>query len=481
MSTITADELQASLDAFITETNTFWLMFGAVLVFFMQTGFGMLEVGSVSTKNTKNILVKNVFDASIGALCWWSFGYAAAMGNGDAFIGKETFFMTTATFRGAPSPDVAYSWAGWLFQWSFAATAATIVTGSVAERITFKAYLIYTIVLVCYVYPVVVHWGWSGVGWASAWREENLLAGCGVTDFAGSGVVHTTGGVVALIGAVVIGPRTGRFDELGNPVPLQQQSFVFQTLGTLILWFGWYGFNAVSTLYIGNYAAPAARAMVTTTIAAASGAVSAVLVAKIKEPDMIDPSAANNGVLAGLVGITASCSVVEPEGAFIIGLVAGAIYIGSSELLLKLKIDDVVNAAPVHMFCGIWGVIAAGLFASEDAYAAAYYSARASKCAGAFYGGDGSALGAQIAFLIVLLLWTGFWGSLMFLIMKRLNILRVSKEIEDAGMDVSKHGGFDGPAFMILKQVANVKVHPIEAKNEAPASANESKEEVSPI
>ncbi|CAM9438300.1 unnamed protein product [Heterosigma akashiwo] len=258
--------------------DTFWLMFGAVLVFFMQTGFGMLEVGSVSTKNTKNILVKNVFDAAIGALCWWFIGFGVAMGADDypstgsnGSFGTDSYFLAGG-FRDEVSADVGYLWAGWLFQWSFAATAATIVTGSVAERITFSAYLFYSILLVCFVYPVIVHWGWNVSGWASAWREESLLLGCGVTDFAGSGVVHTTGGVVALIGAKILGPRTGRFLN-GQVQPMQQQSFIFQTLGTLILWFGWYGFNAASTLYIASYAAVAARCMVTTTIAAAAGSI----------------------------------------------------------------------------------------------------------------------------------------------------------------------------------------------------------------
>mmetsp|Transcript_17121 Transcript_17121/g.22617 ORF Transcript_17121/g.22617 Transcript_17121/m.22617 type:complete len:469 (+) Transcript_17121:103-1509(+) len=439
--------LADTIAQFQTDVNTFWLMFGAVLVFFMQTGFGMLEVGCVSNKNQKNILVKNVFDASIGALCWWSFGYAVALGSDDyaadksnGFIGTDAFFMTTSSFRGAPSADIGYTWAGWLFQWSFAATTSTIVTGAVAERITFIAYLIYTVVLICFVYPVIVHWGWAG-GWASAWREENLLFGCGVTDFAGSGVVHTTGGVAALVGSTFLGARTGRFDTDGNVNYMEQSSFVYQTLGTLILWFGWYGFNAASTLYIANYAAPAARAMVTTTIAAASGCVSAVLSAKTEDRSIIDPTAANNGILAGLVSITASCSVVEPEGAFIIGSIGGIIYFFSNKLLLKLKIDDVVGAAPVHMFCGIWGVIASGFFATESAYSAAYYGARASTCCGVFYGGSGAMLGANFVFVLCVVLWSGTCSCIIFGSTSLMKILRVSKDVEEIGMDDSKHGG----------------------------------------
>mmetsp|Transcript_28080 Transcript_28080/g.41750 ORF Transcript_28080/g.41750 Transcript_28080/m.41750 type:complete len:470 (-) Transcript_28080:339-1748(-) len=442
------EALQEDYASFKVDVDAFWLMFGAVLVFFMQTGFGMLEVGCIQWKNVKNILIKNVFDASLGAIVWWSIGFGVAMGKDDyvsdgsnGFIGRDLFFMTTDTFRGGPNSDKGYAWAGWLFQWAFAATTATIVTGSVAERITFSAYLVYAFCLVSFVYPCVVHWGWNANGWASAWREEDLLFGCGVLDFAGSGVVHTTGGVVALWGAKILGPRTGRFIN-GQKQEFKEVSPIYQTLGTLILWFGWYGFNGASTLYIGGYSAPAARAMVTSTISAGAGCISSVLLAKL-HTGIIDPGAANNGILGGLVSITASCSVVDPEAAFVIGLIGGVIYYFSALLLLRLQIDDVVNASPVHMFCGVWGVLASGLFASEAPYGAAYYSARQSKCAGAFYGGDGSQFAANLAFILAVLAWSTTWGCIIFFACDKIPFigLRVDLEVEEMGMDSSKHGG----------------------------------------
>jgi len=244
-----------------TDLDTQWLMIGAILVFFMQTGFAMLEVGSVSVKNTKNILIKNIFDAAIGAMCWWVFGFAFAMGSsGGGFIGTSGFLMAGDMFWTDDSGWNAYSYGIWLFQWAFAATAATIVSGAVAERVAFSGYIVYSIVLTSFIYPIVVHWGWNTEGWATAWSsdEDLLFMGCGVIDFAGSGVVHMTGGIAALIAAKIVGPRKGRFIE-GVCKDLPQQSAVLQTLGTLILWFGWYGFNGASTLYIVGYAGVAAK------------------------------------------------------------------------------------------------------------------------------------------------------------------------------------------------------------------------------
>ncbi|CBJ33604.1 Ammonium transporter [Ectocarpus siliculosus] len=430
--------------------NTFWLMFGAVLVFFMQTGFAMLEVGAVQAKNAKNILIKNVFDASLGGIMWYTTGYGIALGSdsyetsgNNGFIGTDGFLLTTGAFRGS-GDDVGINWAGWLFQWAFAATTATIVSGAVVERVTFGAYVVYAMCLLGFIYPVVVHWGWSAGGWASAWRETELLMDCGVLDFAGSGVVHMTGGTAALVGAVLLGPRSGRFID-GIPVELPQLSFVYQTLGTLCLWMGWYGFNGVSTLAIVGLGEVAARAMVNTTIAGGVACVTSVTVAYFRI-GYVDITAANNGVLGGLVAITAGCSVVMPEGAVVIGFVAGFVYNASSVLLLKLQIDDVVDASPVHMFCGMWGVLAAGLLAEKDNYGESYYSERQGDCCGAFYGCGGNQFTANLIFVIVVLGWAGFCSFLMFTFAKYTVGLRVSKAIEDAGMDDSKHGGMTMPS-----------------------------------
>jgi Amt family ammonium transporter len=313
------------------------------------------------------------------------------------------------------------------------------VSGAVAERCTLAAYFTYSVCLTAFIYPVVVHWGWSPDGWASAWREKDLLIGCGAVDFAGSGVVHMTGGVAAVIGAKMLGARK-------DPNPdLPAQSYVFQTLGVLILWTGWYGFNGVSTVAINGLGQVAAKAMVTTTISAGTGAIATVFTTALYEKKenggiVIKLSSANNGVLAGLVSITAGCSTVDPYGAFIIGLLAAPVYVFASKLLKRLGIDDVVDAFPIHGVCGFYGVFMTGLFATKNNFASAYYADRAEKCAGVFYGGDGSMLAANITMLLAIIAWTGTCSTFVFGILYKLNLLRVSEEVEDEGMDISEHG-----------------------------------------
>lgn len=422
-----------------TDLDTMWLCIGAILVFFMQTGFAMLEAGSVSLKNTNNILLKNVLDASIGCLAWYFTGFGIAWGAGKggapSGFGSDQYALKNGDFE--DGTGVAY--ASWLFQWAFCAATATIVSGAVAERCTLAAYFTYSVCLTAFIYPVVVHWGWSPDGWASAWREKDLLIGCGAVDFAGSGVVHMTGGVAAVIGAKMLGARK-------DPNPdLPAQSYVFQTLGVLILWTGWYGFNGVSTVAINGLGQVAAKAMVTTTISAGTGAIATVFTTALYEKKenggmVIKLSSANNGVLAGLVSITAGCSTVDPYGAFIIGLLAAPVYVFASKLLKRLGIDDVVDAFPIHGVCGFYGVFMTGLFATKNNFASAYYADRAEKCAGVFYGGDGSMLAANITMLLAIIAWTGTCSTFVFGILYKLNLLRVSEEVEDEGMDISEHG-----------------------------------------
>lgn len=440
------------------DMDTFWLMFGAILVFFMQTGFAMLEVGSVSEKNTKNILMKNIGDAAIGGLCWWLLGFGFAFGEtSGGFIGTDEFFLKGDSFKSEDGTLTnGKQYAFWLFQWAFAATTATIVSGAVAERVSLNAYVIYTIVLTSFIYPVVVHWGWA-TGWASAFIEDRLF-GCGLTDFAGSGVVHMTGGIAALCAAYVVGPRIGRFNQDGSVNDLPQQSPVYQTLGTLILWLGWYGFNGVSTLAIVGASGIAAKTMVTTTISAAAAALTSVAISKCTK-SYWDAGSANNGVLAGLVGITAGCSVVEPEAAFAIGVISAFVYSYSSKMLLKFGIDDVVDAIPVHMFCGMWGVIAPGIFATKENYGLAYYG-EPDKCSGVFYGGNGSTLAANAVFILAVLAWTGVTCMALFTGINATIGMRVDEESEKMGMDRSKHGvmetGRVGPIVVDRGEFANV-------------------------
>ncbi|EGB12452.1 hypothetical protein AURANDRAFT_52202 [Aureococcus anophagefferens] len=434
------------------DANAFWLLFGMVLVFFMQArlrraGFAMLEVGSVQLKNTKNILIKNVFDASIAAIFWWFFGYGIAFGDdnfpktgNNGFLGKSGYFYEGNS--GSPltmsADGKTYAKAFWLFQWAFAGAAATIVSGAVAERCKFGAYVCYSCVITGFIYPVCVHMGWDGSGKLSPWRSSKLVGGCGVIDFAGSGVVHMTGGVAALVAAKMVGPRTDW--KRGLP----QQSVVYQTLGVLMLWVGWYGFNGVSTLAITGYGGLAAHVMMTTTISAATGCLATTFLGYLVD-HVIDTAYANNGILAGLVSITAPCPVVNLWGAFVIGLIAAPapVYLGASKSLVFLGIDDVVDAFPVHGACGMWGVIAASLFATEYYYKIAYYSDddRASECAGVFYGGDGGALGSACLFVLFIIAWVGGTMTLLFTAMHLTIGIRCSPEEEAMGMDDSKHGG----------------------------------------
>jgi len=434
ISMITASQ-SASFGA--TQADTFWLMICGFLVFFMQCGFALLEAGTVRAKNTKNILLKNLLDACIGALIWFSFGYTIAYDSGGAFIGGT---------NGAPSvflngvfneneDTTGYAAASWFFQYVFAAAAATIVSGAMAERTALTGYIVYTVVITTFIYPVVVHWGWSGDGWVSAFNSNSLLGG--VVDFAGSGIVHMCGGMAAIVGAGIVGPRTGRFDEQKRPLPMPGHSTTLQVMGTMILWFGWYGFNPGSTLGMSapNYARDAARVVVTTTMSAASGGCIVLLLEKFVGDHTWSVSAVCNGILAGLVSVTAGCSVVYPWAAMLMGFLGGFVYFGASKCVLNcLKIDDPLDAFAVHGACGFWGVLSASLFCAPA------YGYGSGAGGGLFYGG-GAALGAAAAFLSATIAWVISLSALMFFPLKKLGMLRVAAEVEAAGMDVSKHGG----------------------------------------
>jgi len=455
-----------------------WLIFGAVLVIFMQAGFTMLEVGSVAAKNTKNILTKNLMDICLGAICWYFVGYGFAFGEdtGDGWIGDSNFGGTGEGFTvqrlnedgSLPTTAPFENGAWWVFQFSFCATAATIVSGAVAERMDLRAYFVMTIFLTAFVYPIVVHWAWTfpetqddgnitgpgGVGkpgWATQIEADGNTVG--VIDFAGSGVVHMTGGMAALVGAALLGPRRGRF-EAGDSNDWSGQNHALQTLGTLILWVGWYGFNCVSTGGIDGQGLNAGRIAMTTTISAATAGATTMMLGRVFSGAW-NPAYCNNGILSGLVAITAGCANVEAYGAFWIGFLAAPIYLGSSKLLEKLKIDDVIDASPVHLFCGIWGVLAPGFFGAGS------FSDGSGSC-GVFYKdanyrfangteshvkfrdcGDtqGSQLAAQIAFVVAVITWVGLCSLLMFGLLKAIGILRVSAEDEEQGLDATEHGG----------------------------------------
>tara|TARA_B100000427_G_scaffold176325_1_gene146711 strand:+ start:98 stop:1564 length:1467 start_codon:yes stop_codon:yes gene_type:complete len=437
----------------VEDANTFWLLYGAILVFFMQAGFAMLEVGHVQSKNTKNILIKNVLDASVGAIAWWTSGYGIALGSGNDDV-KLLGYSVMGNDNYLLDMDM-HSKANWLFQWAFCATAATIVSGAVAERITFTSYIILSTALTAFIYPVVVHAGW-GEGFASPFKEDKLLEGCGVIDFAGSGVVHATGGISALVACYILGPRIGRFIN-GKVQRLEQQSVIFQTLGTLILWFGWYGFNGVSTLAIDGFSGVAAHTMVTTTIAAATGSLATTGLGYLHE-GIVSPTNTNNGVLAGLVSITAGCSTCSPEGACAIGAIGAPVYYYSNKLLTRFRIDDVVGSVPVHGFCGLWGVLAASLFATPRYYSQAYSDEKADECAGFIYSGNTGPLLANLQFMAFLLVWVGGATTLIVYPLKKFGLLRISEDLELEGMDLSKHGGNDSKAIKRKKSMKDNEI-----------------------
>ena len=399
-----------------------WLVLAAALVFFMQAGFAMVETGLTRAKNASNILMKNLMDFSAGAVVFWAVGWAIMYGtSAGGILGTSQFFLSGAdstVFR------------DWMFQVVFAATAATIVSGAMAERTKFTSYLAYSVFITGLIYPISGHWIWSGDGW---------LAARGFHDFAGSTVVHSVGGWAALAGAVILGPRTGKYVKANGSVAVKAipgHNMPLAALGVFILWFGWYGFNAGSTLSGTDLGI--ARVAVTTTLGASAGAIAAMVLSWIwfGKPD---PSMSLNGALAGLVGITAGTAVVTPLGAIIIGTVAGFLVVASVEFFDKVAhIDDPVGAISVHGVCGAWGTLAVGLFANTD------------DLKGLFYGGGFKQLGVQALGVIAVLVWVLAAGFVLFYAMKKTIGLRVTETEELQGLDIGEHGSEAYSGFQIF-------------------------------
>lgn len=455
----TADSVENGL---ATDINVFWILICGILVFFMQAGFSMLESGCVAEKNVINILFKNLMDAGIGAIAFWLFGYAFAYGRAEGdnvFIGETNFAL---------SEMVEGEYHNFFFQWAFAATAATIVSGAVAERCKLSAYFAYSFIITAFIYPVVVHWVWDTEGWLSAFGTEYLLTGDsarsnGMIDFAGSGVVHMVGGFSALTGAIACGPRLGRFapatDAEGRAVQPREHNQLIATLGVIILWVGWYGFNCGSTLAMaGGASSLAAKVAVTTTLAAASGCISCMLFFRFSGNKEYSLLKSLNGVLAGLVSITAGCATVEPWAAFVIGILGAAVYISSSALLARFKIDDPLDASPIHGFCGFWGVLAVGIFSTDKNIAVAYHPD---------YETEALASGAQFAVQLVAALaifaWTTISSGVMFFLISKTIGIRVTSMQEIVGMDLSEHGG----AAYSAQQTGNEEAVPLKQISQA--------------
>lgn len=430
----TTDETVADL---VSALNTTWLMVAGFLVFFMQAGFAMLTAGFVRSKNTANILMKNMIDACVGGLAFWAVGWAFAYGASDStnsFIGLGNFFLNDFD-----------DYAGWFFQFAFAAAAATIVAGSLAERLKFSAYLLYTVVITAFIYPVVVHWAWSADGWLSAFNTDDLIMANGYVDFAGSGVVHMVGGWAGLVGAAILGPRIGKFGKDGTVNAIPGHNISIASLGMFILWFGWYGFNPGSTLVLtGGAADLAAKVATTTTLAACAGGVTAVIMSKVLT-SRYDPGLTINGVLGGLVGITAGCATVEPWAAIVIGAVGAVVMYVGILALDRFKIDDPVGAFPVHGCAGLWGVIAVGLFSTEDGLATAAYADPASY--GLLVGGGIDQLVMQIIGAASIIIWVVITATILFMGIKLTVGMRVSEDEELKGLDLLEHGLDSYPDF----------------------------------
>mmetsp|Transcript_38041 Transcript_38041/g.125483 ORF Transcript_38041/g.125483 Transcript_38041/m.125483 type:complete len:484 (-) Transcript_38041:210-1661(-) len=475
----TVEELLArleQLEARVDEHSLFpgasadvlFLLVASLNVFFMQCGFGMLEAGSVTSRSTQAILLKNLLDACLSAFIWWVMGHGIAFDGTNDFIGTAGSDMSSFFLSGYGSgPDSGYHRVFWWFQWTFAAAAGTIVSGAVAERAQLLAYLAYTFILTAVIYPIIVHWCWSEAGWLST-KNGHVDSGGnftsdavldGVIDFAGSGVVHLTGGTAGFFGALIIGPRHGRFEVVydgskpprrGRPLQLPGHAPVLQALGTFILWLGWYGFNAGSQLRIATPGASEVigRIVVNTTLSAAGSGLVSLAIATLGQwrrgTVNYEVPAICNGILAGLVSITAGCACMLPWAAFLTGFIGAFVYYGASKLMLKLKIDDPLDAFAVHGACGFWGVLAVGVFGHPEFVGFGWDGENGDvagdEYAGFLYGGS-TLFGAQLVALIIEIAWVASLSTAMFFALKMSGILRVSEEVEMAGMDVSKHGG----------------------------------------
>eukprot|EP00897_Mesotaenium_endlicherianum_P003408 jgi/Mesen1/3095/ME000184S02161 len=367
-----------------------WRITSAALVFLMQIGFSLIEAGTVRFKNTRNIMIKNVLDTCVCAMAFWLLGYALGFGSGSKVVGWEDD-------RGKIGFAGNHNAVEWFFQFTFAATSTTIIAGAVAERTQLWAYLLYNFVMSSVIYPIIAHLIWSDRGLLSSARGEIILGTNGVLDNAGSMVVHVTGGVTSLIGAWMVGPRIGKFDIDGNPVPFKGHSMVFVAAGTIMLWVGFFGFNGGSVSFIGqdpqNWANEVAIVCMNTTLSAAfSGMTVFILTHRNNEPN---PEDTFNAVIGGLVAACATSSVVEPYAAMIVGIGAGLMYMAGVWCMGKLRIDDVVMAAPTHLFCGSWGGIAVGFFGTPYGIRRTY-DIEHPRAWGIFHGGNGHLLGVQV-------------------------------------------------------------------------------------
>ena len=403
--------------------NTIWVLVGAALVFFMQAGFAMVETGFTRAKNAGNIIMKNLMDFCIGTPVFWLVGFGLMFGAGNGFIGKIGGIATEAHYGSGMLPDGVPFWAFLIFQTVFCATSATIVSGAMAERTNFKAYCIYSAAISLFIYPIAGHWVWGG-GW---------LSELGFHDFAGSAIVHMLGGTLSFVGAAILGPRIGKYTNDGKVNVIPGHNILIGALGVLILWVGWFGFNPASTGGLSEGGVQvAAKVFITTNLAACAAAITTMFFTWIRygKPDV---SMTLNGVLGGLVAITAPCDLVTPFASIIIGVVGAILMCLAIPFIdTKLKVDDPVGAISVHGICGLWGTIAVGLFASDTSAGA--------ELLGLFYGGGLKALGVQALGAVSLIAWAAIVGSILFVVLKKAGLLRAKPQEEIEGLDSTEHG-----------------------------------------
>jgi Amt family ammonium transporter len=425
-SPVSAQDLDSAPQAVV---DNLWLVIAGALVFLMQAGFAFVEAGLTRAKNLANIMAKNLADMAIGVTMFFIVGYTIAYGSGGSdWLGGfgDLFFQDSA------DPAVLFDLEAGLtpatnffFQVVFAATAVTIASGALAERTKFTTYLIFAAVMTAIIYPVVVHWTWGG-----GLIAQMSIGDAVYSDFAGSTIVHLTGGVAALVGAYMVGPRIGKYGEDGKPRAIPGHNVGYAVIGVFILWFGWFGFNAGSELAADEFVPFLAM---NTLIAAAAGVIGATAIIWLKT-GVADVAMAGNGALAGLVSITAPVGTVTPFYALIIGLVGGVIVVFSVLAFDKIKIDDPVGAISVHGTCGIWGTLSIGLFAKyDDAFLGR-------EDAGLIYGGGFDQLAMQFVMVVIVIAWVGITSFILFGALKATLGLRVSEEEEVTGLDVAEHG-----------------------------------------
>jgi ammonium transporter, Amt family len=404
-----AQDASETVESLALNALVLFLMVATVLVFVMHVGFAMLEAGLTRQKNAANIVGKNLMTITLGIVTYYAVGWGLMYGTQiGGFVGTDMFFLIGGTYEPDALLEIDFA-----FQAMFAATAATIVSGAVAERMKFGAYLVVAVVMTALIYPVVGAWTWGG----------GFLDQLGFTDFAGSTIVHLTGGVGALAGAAILGPRIGKYDpETGRPRAIPGHSMPLAAFGVLFLFFGWFGFNGGSVLALDGQAI--AGVLVTTALAASGGAITSALVTRLRN-GKYDVAMIGNGILAGLVGITAGADVVSNGAALLVGLVAGLVVTYSVSAFDRIRVDDPVGAVSVHGTCGVLGTLWVGLFHVDE---------------GLFTGGGASLLGVQVVGVLAVVAWVGFTAAVLFGALKAIGQLRADRDWELEGLDLHEHG-----------------------------------------